>query len=111
MSKVYKKLSNTDFKVSEVKELSSDIKGLEQLELLAWQLNTIKKFVAQAQEMKIKTIQIADWYNTRVDIMNDAKIELWLDYKALKKIELPEEFSLENLDLNIIPAIDIKKDE
>jgi len=108
--KTYEKLSETSFKVSEVKELSSEIDALKQFEAIASQLSGIRKMIAQAKQLKETVKQTVEWYNTRADILNDAKSNCDLSYKELTKIELPDEFTLEDFDLSMIPEIDISKD-
>lgn len=109
--KTYTKLSTTSFKVSETKTLESNIEALKQLEAMASQLSAIKKIIAQAKQLKENVIQTVEWYNTRVDILNEAKENCWLSYKRLEKVILDKEFVLEELDVESFPKIDIKKDE
>lgn len=108
--KQYEKLSETSFKVSETKTLESSIDALNQLEAMASQLSSIKKIIVQAKQLKENVIQTVEWYNTRADILNEAKENCWLSYKKLERIELDKEFILEKLDIESFPKIDIKKD-
>ena len=49
-------------------------------------------------------------FNSKDDILNEAKENCWLSYKKLEKVVLDKEFVLEELDVESFPKIDIKKD-
>lgn len=109
--KTYEKINDTTFKVSEVKELSSEINVLEQLANMANQVSSIKKIVWQAKQLKDTVNKTVERYNTWVWILNEAKDSCELEFKKLDPIVIPEWFVLEELDIESLPTIDIKKDE
>lgn len=109
--KEYKKLNETTFEVKEVKELKDTIDAKAQLELLAQQASRIKSIIGQVKQQKDVVVKTIERYNTRVDILNEAKDTCHLAYKELEKIKLPEDFKLEDLDPEKdFPKIDIKRD-
>ena len=108
--KTYEKLSETSFKVSETKKLESEINVLNQLENMASQLSWIKKIIWQAKQLKETVINTVEWYNTWADILNEAKDKCKLAFKKLDKIQLVDDFVLEDLDIEQLPKIDIRKD-
>lgn len=108
--KTYEKINETSFKVSEVKELSSEINVLEQLQTMAAQASNIRKIVWQAKQLKDTVNKTVDWYNTWVWILNEAKDKCGLEFKKLDPIVIPEGFVLEKLDIESLPMIDIKKE-
>lgn len=109
--KNYKKIDEITFEVSEVKELKDTINVPAQLELLAQQMWRIKSLVWQAKQSKEIINKTVERYNTRVDILNTAKSECHLAMKELEKIELLEDFVVENIDVEKLPKIDIHRDE
>ena len=111
MTRTYWKIDWTHFKVSEVKELSSDIDIYEKFSEMASRINEIRKIVADSKAKKDLIIRCADVYNTRVEIIEEAKKECELDIKIPAKVELPEGFHIEDLDLESLPKIDIHKEQ
>ena len=109
--KTYEKLTETSFKVSETKKLESEINVLEQLENMATQLSWIKKIIWQTKQLKETVIKTVERYNTWADILNEAKDKCWLAFKKLDKIQLADDFVLENLNIEDFPKIDIRKDD
>lgn len=108
--KTYEKLTETSFKVSETKKLESEINVLTQLENMASQLSWIKKIIWQAKQLKETVINTVERYNTWAGIINEAKEKCGLAVKKLDIIKLADDFVLENLDIEKLPKIDIKKD-
>ena len=110
--KEYKKIDEMTFEVKETKELKDTIDVKAQLELLASQASRIRSIVWHAIQDRDLVSKTIERYNTRVDILNEAKEKCHLAFKELEKIELPDDFRLEDIDPEKdLPKIDIKRDE
>jgi len=109
--KEYKKIDEMTFEVKETKELKDTIDVKAQLELLAQQASRIRSIIWQVKQNRDIVSKTIDRYNTWVDILNEAKEKCHLAFKELEKIELPEDFKLEDLDPEKdFPKIDIKRE-
>lgn len=90
MAKIYTKVNEMGFTVEETKTLKDTIDVKAQLNLLAQQCGRVKSIVAQVRQNKDLIAKTVEWYNTWVDILNEAKATCHLAYKELDKIKLPE---------------------
>lgn len=111
MGKIYTKVNEMSFKVEETKTLSDTIDVTAQFEMLAQNMGRLKSIVAQAQKNRDLVSKTVEWYNTWVDILNEAKETCHLAYNKLDPIVLPDEWTVENLDIEKRPKINIKRDE
>ena len=111
MAKIYTKVNELSFTVEETKTLKDTIDAKAQFELMAKQVSRIKSIVGQTVQSKDLISKTVERYNTWVDILNEAKANCHLAYKELDKIVLPENWTVENIDLSKLPKIDIKRDE
>ena len=111
MAKIYTKVNELSFTVEETKTLKDTIDVKAQLDLLTQQCGRIKSIVAQARQNKDLIAKTVEWYNTWVDILNEAKANCHLAYKELDKIVLPENWAVENIDLSKLPKIDVTRDD
>ena len=111
MGKIYTKVNEMSFKVEETKTLSDTIDVTAQFEMLAQNMGRLKSIVAQAQKNRDLVSKTVEWYNTWVDILNEAKETCHLAYNKLDPIVLPGEWTVENLDIEKRPKINIKRDE
>lgn len=111
MAKTYTKVNETTFTVEETKTLKDQVDAKAQFELMAQQVSRVKSIVGQVKQNRDLIEKTVNWYNTWVDILNDAKKSCHLAYKELEKITLPEGWTVENIDLSKLPKIDIARDE
>lgn len=111
MAKIYTKVNELSFTVEETKTLKDTIDVKAQLDLLTQQCGRIKSIVAQARQNKDLIAKTVEWYNTWVDILNEAKETCHLAYTKLSKIVLPENWTVENIDLDKLPKITVARDE
>ena len=85
----------------------SEIKPIEQMQLMAQQMNQIKWFIDQCKNSQAQVLKIVEWYNIRVDIMNNAKKELWLEFTEMEKIDADLLKNLIDADPEKLPKIDL----
>lgn len=85
----------------------SEIKPIEQMQLMAQQMNQIKWFIDQCKNSQAQVLKIVEWYNIRVDIMNNAKKELWLKFTEMEKIDAEVLKNLIDADPEKLPKIDL----
>lgn len=111
MAKIYTKVNELSFTVEETKTLKDTIDAKAQFELMAKQVSRIKSIVGQTVQSKDLISKTVERYNTWVDILNEAKANCHLAYKELDKIVLPENWTVENIDLSKLPKIDVTRDE
>jgi len=111
MAKIYTKVNETTFTVEETKTLKDNVDAKAQFELMAQQISRVKSIVGQVKQNRDLIEKTVNWYNTWVDILNEAKANCHLAYKELEKITLPEGWTVENIDLSKLPKLDIKRDE
>jgi len=111
MAKLYTKVDETHFTVEETKTLKDQVDAMAQFTLMAQQISRVKSIVGQVKQNRDLIEKTVNWYNTWVDILNDAKKSCHLAYKELEKITLPEDRTVENIDLSKLPKLDIKRDE
>ena len=108
---VYTKLEDGKFRVEKDTHASSDIKPIEQMSLMAQQMNQLKWLIDQCKNAQASATKICEWYNIRVWIMNDAKKELWLKFKEMEKIDPELLNNLIECDVEKLPRIDIEEEK
>jgi len=111
MAKLYTKVDETHFTVEETKTLKDQVDAMAQFSLMAQQISRVRSIVGQTVQNKELIRKTVERYNTWVDILNEAKANCHLAYKELEKIILPEDRTVENIDLSKLPKIDIARDE
>lgn len=104
----FTKLQDGMFRVEKDTHALSDIKPLEQMQLMANQMQQILSMISQAKNQQDQVLKIAEWYNIRVEIMNNAKMELDLDFKKLKEIDLDVLKNIIDCDPKDLPRIDVE---
>lgn len=104
-------LCENGFKVERDKHLESDIDPIVKFQELAKIMNWIINAITQAKNMQLWVLQNIAVYNAWVDIMNDAKKQLWLTYKELKKVNEKDFENIVDCDIEKLPRIDIHKEE
>lgn len=107
----FTKLDDGMFRVEKDTHALSDIKPLEQMQLMANQMQQILSMIAQAKNQQAQVLKIAEWYNIRVGIMNKAKEELWLDYKKMEEIDVDVLKNIIDCDPEKLPRIDVEPEE
>lgn len=108
---IYTKLEDGKFRVERDQHASSDITPLEQFKQLANVMNQIKWLITQAKNAQLQVGQFVDWYNQRVEIMNNAKEKCDLNYKKLEAIDPEVLKNLIDCDVEKLPTIDIEPEE
>lgn len=109
--RIYTKIDETTFKVEQDRHLEEDMKIADQLNVLAQCLNNMKQLVAEANELQNRFVKVAEWYNTFVDILQEAKDSCWYDYKLPAKIEIPDCFDIIEVKIENLPSVDISKEK
>lgn len=107
--RTYTKIDEFTFKVEEDRHLEEEMKIADKLNVLAQFINNMKQCVAGANEYQDKFVKIAESYNWYVDMLQQAKDELWYDYKLPAKIDIPDCFDIIEVKIENLPTIDIKK--
>lgn len=108
---IYTKLEDGKFRVERDQHASSDIAPLEQFKLLAQAMNQIKWLIQQAKNAQEQVKWYVEWYNTWVEILNNAKKELDLDYKELEAIDPEVLKNLIDCDVEKLPHLDLEPEE
>ena len=103
----FTKLDDGMFRVEKDTHAKSEIKPIEQMQLMAQQMNQIKWFIDQCKNSQAEVLKIVEWYNIRVDIMNNAKKELWLKFTEMEKIDADVLKNLIDCDPEQLPKIDL----
>jgi hypothetical protein len=104
----FTKLQDGMFRVEKDTHALSDIKPLEQMQLMANQMQQLISMITQAKNQQDQVLKIAEWYNIRVGIMNNAKSELDLDYKKMKEIDMDVIKNIIDCDPKKLPRIDVE---
>lgn len=108
---IYTKLEDGKFRIERDQHAVSEIAPLEQFKLLAQAMNQIKWLIQQAKNAQNQVGQYAERYNTRVEILNNAKEKCDLDYKKLEAIDPELLKNLIDCDVEKLPHIDIEPEE
>ena len=108
---VYTKLEDGKFRVEKDTHALSDITPIEQMQLMASQMNQLKQLIDSTKNAQSQANKIVEWYNIRVWIMNDAKKELWLKYKEMEKIDPEVIKNLIDADVEKLPRIDVEPEK
>ena len=103
----FTKLEDGKFRVEKDTHASSDINPIDQMQLMASQMNQIKQFIDSCTNAQERVNQIIEWYNIRVWIMNNAKKELWLEYTEMEEIDKEAFANVLNADVEKLPKIDL----
>ena len=103
-------LCENGFKVERDQHLESNIDPMKKFQELANIINWIINAITQAKNMQLWVLQNIAVYNAWVDIMNNAKKELWLTYKELKKVNEKDFENIVDCDIEKLPKIDIHKE-
>ena len=109
--KIYEKVDEVTFKVQETKTLKDTVECAKTFEQMAWAINKIKQIVWQLEQQKTQVKQVIRWYNEWVDILTEAKDTVKLAITVPAKIDLEEDFKLDDIDITKLPKIDIKREE
>ena len=108
---IYTKLEDGKFRVERDQHAVSDIAPIEQMKLLAQAMNQIKWLITQAKNAQSQVGQYVERYNTRVEILNNAKEKCDLDYKKLEAIDTELLKNLIDCEVEKLPHIDIEPEE
>ena len=103
----FTKLEDWKFRVEKDTHASSDINPIDQMQLMASQMNQIKQIIDSVVNTQERVNQIIEWYNIRVWIMNKAKKELWLDYTEMEEIDKKAFANILDCDVEKLPKIDL----
>ena len=106
-NQTFTKLEDWKFRVEKDTHASSDINPIDQMQLMASQMNQIKQIIDSVVNTQERVNQIIEWYNIRVWIMNKAKKELWLDYTEMEEIDKELFANILNADVEKLPKIDL----
>lgn len=106
-NQTFTKLEDWKFRVEKDTHASSDINPIEQMQLMASQMNQIKQIIDSVVNTQERVNQIIEWYNIRVWIMNNAKKELWLEYSEMKEIDKKAFANILDCDVEKLPKIDL----
>ena len=106
-NQTFTKLEDWKFRVEKDTHASSDINPIEQMQLMASQMNQIKQIIDSVVNTQERVNQIIEWYNIRVWIMNKAKKELWLEYSEMKEIDKKAFANILDCDVEKLPKIDL----
>ncbi len=109
--RTYTKIDEFTFKVEQDRHLEEEMKIDEKLNVLAQLLNNMRSCVSGANEYQEKFVKIAETYNWYVDMLQEAKDELWFKYKLPAKIEIPDCFDIIEVNIENIPTVDISKEK
>lgn len=104
-------LCENGFRVERDQHLESDIDPIKQFQELSNIMNGIINWITQAKNMQLWILQNIKVYNAWVDIMNNAKKELWLTYKELKRVNEKDFENIIDCDIEKLPKIDIHKEK
>lgn len=108
---IYTKLEDGKFRVERDQHAVSDIAPIEQMKLLAQAMNQIKWLITQAKNAQDQVKWYVERYNNWVEILNNAKKELDLDYKELKAIDPEVLKNLIDCDVEKLPYLDLEPEE
>ena len=106
-NQTFTKLEDWKFRVEKDTHASSDINPIDQMQLMASQMNQIKQIIDSVVNTQERVNQIIEWYNIRVWIMNKAKKELWLEYSEMKEIDKKAFANILDCDVEKLPKIDL----
>lgn len=106
-NQTFTKLEDWKFRVEKDTHASSDITPIEQMQLMASQMNQIKQIIDSVVNTQERVNQIIEWYNIRVWIMNKAKKELWLEYSEMEEIDKKAFANILDCDVEKLPKIDL----
>ena len=106
-NQTFTKLEDWKFRVEKDTHASSDINPIEQMQLMASQMNQIKQIIDSVVNTQERVNQIIEWYNIRVWIMNNAKTELWLEYSEMEEIDKKAFANILDCDVEKLPKIDL----
>lgn len=106
-NQTFTKLEDWKFRVEKDTHASSDITPIEQMQLMASQMNQIKQIIDSVVNTQERVNQIIEWYNIRVWIMNNAKKELWLEYSEMEEIDKKAFANILDCDVEKLPKIDL----
>lgn len=106
-NQTFTKLEDWKFRVEKDTHASSDINPIDQMQLMASQMNQIKQIIDSVVNTQERVNQIIEWYNIRVWIMNKAKKELWLDYTEMEEIDKKAFANILDCDVEKLPKIDL----
>lgn len=106
-NQTFTKLEDWKFRVEKDTHASSDINPIEQMQLMASQMNQIKQIIDSVVNTQERVNQIIEWYNIRVWIMNKAKKELWLEYSEMEEIDKKAFANILDCDVEKLPKIDL----
>jgi len=109
--KTFKKISETKFRLDEVKNFGNDIDCIQVMQQLTAGVNQIKQMVWQAVQGKAQIKQVVAWYNWWVEVLKEAKETVKLAIKVPPTIELWDDFDASAIDLTKLPVIDITLDK
>ena len=106
-NQTFTKLEDWKFRVEKDTHASSDITPIEQMQLMASQMNQIKQIIDSVVNTQERVNQIIEWYNIRVWIMNKAKKKLWLEYSEMEEIDKKAFANILDCDVEKLPKIDL----
>ena len=67
--------------------------------------------ITQAKNQQAQALKIAEWYNIRVWIMNNAKEKLNLDFKKMEEINVDVLKNIIDCNPEDLPRIDVEPEE
>ena len=107
--KSFSSIDERSFNLKETREIEEKIDIIERLQFLASISNNCKKVFTEAYQQNEQIKKNVEYYNYRVDMINEAIDELKLDRTKLERIELPEGFHIDDKEIsNVFPKIEIK---
>jgi hypothetical protein len=104
----FTKLDDGLFRVEKDTHATSDIKPIEQMQLMANQMQQLISMITQAKNQQAQALKIAEWYNIRVGIMNNAKEKLNLDFKKMEEINVDVLKNIIDCNPEDLPRIDVE---
>ena len=110
-AKTYEKVSETVFKWSEERHLEGEIDAIKYLQHLADQITSMRKLIAQANNLQDTFVKVVNYYNESVDVLKEAKEKLHLAVTVPEKVVLPSCFSIIEADAEKLPKISIARDD
>lgn len=107
--KSFSSIDERSFNLKETREIEEKIDIIERLQFLSSISNNCKKVFTEAYQQNEQIKKNVEYYNYRVDMINEAIDELKLDRTKLERIELPEGFHIDDKEIStVFPKIEIK---
>lgn len=104
--RTYTKVDDFTFKIEQDRHIEENTTIWVQLNACAKFLNAMKQCVDNAKQSQAQFKVALERYNLTVDILNEAKKELWLNMAIPEKVEICDDFSIIDVDIEKIPSIE-----